>query len=245
MEDLEYIDSYFTGPKPEDEKSKFEKRILEDSEFAEQVAFYISSNSAVKSQLEDERKQRFRELYDQQKVVPLQKRPIKMMVRYLAAACVVAVVLFLSGLLFSNEKTSAPQLADNYIKKEFNELGVTMGGQADSMQKGLALYNEGKWKEALPVFEGLMTSDTTNDVAKKYAGITDLRLGKYDEALAIFTSLAAKPGFSNSAALYEAVTLMKRNSTGDVESAKKILRNIRDNNLEGKATAVEWLKKLE
>jgi hypothetical protein len=58
-----------------------------------------------------------------------------MMVRYLAAACVVAVVLFLSGLLFSNEKTSATQLADNYIKKEFSELGVTMGGQADSMQK--------------------------------------------------------------------------------------------------------------
>jgi hypothetical protein len=55
MEDMEYIDNYFTGPRPEDEKSKFEKRIIEDSEFAEQVAFYISANRAVKSQLGDER----------------------------------------------------------------------------------------------------------------------------------------------------------------------------------------------
>lgn len=245
MEDMEYIDNYFTGPRPEDEKSKFEKRIIEDSEFAEQVAFYISANSAVKSQLGDERKQHFRELFDQQKVVPLQKRPIKMMVRYLAAACVVAIVIFLSGLLFSNGKTSATQLADNYIEKELSNLGVKMGGQADSMQKGLALYNERRFTEALPIFEGLMTSDTANDVAKKNAGITYLRLGKYDEALVIFTTLAANPGFGTSERLYQAVTLMKRNKAGDVEAAKKILQDIRDNNLEGKATAVEWLKKLE
>jgi hypothetical protein len=80
---------------------------------------------------------------------------------------------------------------------------------------------------------------------KKYAGITYLRLEKYDERLQFLQSLAANPGFSNSTLLYKAITLMKRNKDGDLEAAKKILQDIRDNNLEGKATAVEWLKKLE
>ncbi|MEO6720813.1 MAG: hypothetical protein ABIN67_10610 [Ferruginibacter sp.] len=250
MEDMEYIDSYFKGSKDEDEKVRFEDRIREDEDFAAEVAFYISANGAIKSQLDDEKKQRFRQLYneqkDQGKVVPLPKRTIQMRWKYLVAASIAGIIILVSGLLFFNRTASAPELADNYIKQELSTLRVTMGSHEDSMQKGRGLYNDGKLGEALAIFEDLMKNDTAKADAMQYAGIIYLKQEKYEEALRLFTLLSADTiSFSNPAKFYMAITLMKRNGEGDIAAAKKVLQDIRDHNLDGKDKAVEWLNKLE
>ena len=244
---MEYIDGYFSGAKTEEEKLRFEKRILEDEEFAQEVAFYISANGLIKSQLEDEKKQRFRQLYNEQKdehkIVPMQQRTKRMSTRYLAAASVTVAIILLSWLFLSNYKNSAPQLADNYIEQL--QAGVTMAAKVDSAGTALNLYSEKKYTEALPIFEALIKNRTADEKVKEYAGLTYIKLERYEDALRLFSEWETKVAFTNPAKLYKAITLMKRNDKGDVGEAKKLLKEISDKDLDGKATAEEWLKKLD
>ncbi len=245
MENIEYIESYFKGISSEDQKHQFEKKILEDSSFAEEVAFYISVNGIIQQQLQQEKKQRFREMYEQQadqqqKVVSI-KQPVKYIWRYLAAASVIAAVGLLSWFFFS-DKTSTKQLADNYIHQNFQTLSVTMGDQ-DSLQTGIDLYNSDKPTKALAIFETLAKNDPANSNLKKYAGIVSLRLKNYDKAIRYFTMLEADTSLeSNFGKFYKAITLLKRNKIGDKKAAKLLLHQVIDNDLEGKSEAVEWLK---
>src|SRR5258708_17787263 len=98
MENLEIIDSYFRDINDNVRKQQFEKRIMEDAAFAEDVAFYISANETIKQQLQEEKKQRFREIYGQQKVVSI-KHPVRNMWRYMAAASVIVAVILITWFL--------------------------------------------------------------------------------------------------------------------------------------------------
>ncbi|MEO7490049.1 MAG: tetratricopeptide repeat protein, partial [Ferruginibacter sp.] len=125
-------------------------------------------------------------------------------------------------------------------------LPVTMGTQQDSLQTGLNLYKADKLPEALQYFEALLKNNPDNEAAKKYAGIVSLRLNNYDKALSYFKSLELNTAsFSNPAKFYHALTLLKRNNTGDKSAAVLILQDVVSKDLEGKETAAGWLKKLE
>ncbi|MBC7890085.1 MAG: hypothetical protein H7Z13_19590 [Ferruginibacter sp.] len=244
MENMEYIDDYFKGSPTDLQKQQFERRIINDNVFAEEVAFYISANRVVKEQLLMDKKQRFREIYEQHKVVPITKQPVKKIWRYMVAASVIAAVV-LSTWFLLGENTSPQQLADRYIQQNFQTLSVTMGSK-DSLQYILNLVNSGKLSEALTRLETLAQIDPSNKNATKYAGIVSLRLNQYDKALTYFSMLASDTSlYSNHGKFYEAVTLLKRNKTGDVEEAKKKLQEVVENEQEGKEEAIKWLKKLD
>ncbi len=241
MENLEFIENYFKGTNDDVQKILFEKKIIEDPSFAEEVAFYISANGMMQQQVQEEKKQRFREIYNEQKVISI-KRPVRNVWKYMAAASVIIAVLVVAW-LFTGNKNSPPQLAEKYIQQNFKNLSVTMGN-ADSMQTGLKLFNSDKLTEALSIFEMLVKSDPKNSEAKKDAGIVSLRLNNYDKALEYFTMLEADTGlYSNPGKFYKAITLLKRNKDGDKDAAKLLLEQVRDENLEGKKEAEEWLKK--
>src|SRR3954469_19424515 len=91
MKNLEYIDSYFQGLLLPEEKNRFEKKLTEDPEFAEDVAFYLSVEKIATEQLQEDKKTRFRELYRQNSPRTAVIRPMKRTWAYAAAA----VVLFL------------------------------------------------------------------------------------------------------------------------------------------------------
>jgi tetratricopeptide (TPR) repeat protein len=241
MENLEFIENYFTGIKDDVQKQQFEKKILEDAAFAEEVAFYISANETITQQLQEEKKRRFREIYDEQKVISI-KRPVRNMWRYLAAASVIVAVVLITWFVSGN-KNSPQQLADKYIQQNFQALSVTMGN-SDSVQTGLNLFNSNKLAEASSMFETLAKNNPANSDAKKYAGIVSLRLNNYDKAVEYFSMLEADSGlYSNPGKFYKAITLLKRNKDGDKETAKLLLQQVRDQNLEDKSEAEEWLKK--
>ena len=241
MENLEFIENYFKGTNDDAQKKLFEKKVIEDPSFAEEVAFYISANGVMQQQVQEEKKQRFREIYNEQKIISI-KQPLRNIWRYMAAASVIIVVLVVAW-LFTGNKNSPQQLADTYIQQNFKNLSVTMGN-ADSMQTGLKLFNSNKPTEALSIFEMLVKSDPKNSEAKKDAGIVSLRLNNYDKALEYFTMLATDTGlYSNPGKFYKAVTLLERNKDGDKDAAKLLLEQVRDENLEGKNEAEEWLKK--
>ena len=242
MENLEYIENYFKGINNEEQKQQFEKKIMKDASFADEVAFYISTNGLIQQQNKDEKKHRFREIYDKQKVIPFKQRVISMW-KYIAAASIIVAVILITLFMPGNKKSSQ-QLADTYIEQNFKTLSVTMGSQ-DSLQTGLNLFNSNKLTEALSMFEAIVKNTPANSDAKKYAGIVYLRLNNYDKALEYFTMLASDTSlYSNPGKFYEAITFLKRNKDGDKETAKLLLKEVRDENLEGKNEAVEWLEKL-
>lgn len=244
MDSSEYIDDYFKDLLTGEQKLHFEQRITSDTSFAEEVAFYISANSLFKGQLEEEKKSRFRELYEQAKEGKGIVRPVRRWWPYIAAAA--AVLIVLAGLWWIFIRQAGPeQLADEYIRQNLLTQGVSMSSKPDKMQNALNTYNSGNLPEALRQFEQILRKDESNYKAKEYAGLVCLRLKEYDPALQYFQQLATYTGlYANRALLYQSLTLMKRNRPGDAQKAKQLLQQVVDQDLDGKETALQWLKKL-
>lgn len=243
MDNTEYIENFFKGNIDSNQKDQFEKKIMEDESFAEEVAFYISANNVLRERLHEEKKKRFRELYEQGKVISMTPR-VRSFWKYMAAASIVIAIILITWFVSGNRNTPQ-QLADKYVQQNFTTLEVAMSVTQDSLQKGLSLFNNNKLPEALAMFETLAHNDPENDEAKKYAGIVSLRLKNYDKALGYFSMLEKEDLQSNPGKFYKAVALLYRNKRGDKEAAKLLLQQVIDKKLEGKNEAREWLKKLE
>jgi len=241
MDNLDYIENYFTNTPGPELTREFEERIKSDPGFAEEVAFYLTAKEVSKEASGLEKKQRFKETYEKNRVI--RSVPIKKLVYYIATAAVVAGLIFGTYTFF--KPVSPQQLAGRYEKEQLQTLPVTMSGRSDSLQTGLRLYNDGKYSEALTQFENIIRSDTSNFTAKEYAGITALHLKEYDKAMSWFEQMESYKGlYSNRAQILQAVTLMERNLPGDAAKAKQLLQDIVANDLEGKEFAEEWLKKM-
>jgi tetratricopeptide (TPR) repeat protein len=242
----EFIDGYFNKTLSTDEAGRFEQMLSQDESFAQEVAFYISAKQVLKEQLVIEKKERFKELLNESgsSTITTDGAPVRKLWIYRSvAAAAVIILLIASWYLFYSKPLPVQQIADNYIKQDLSNLPVTMGTTMDSLQQGLKLYNEGNLNSSLKIFESIIMRDTSNYSAIKYLGIIYLRLADYKKALAYFQQLANYPLYSNPALFYQALTLMKRNLSGDKPKARLLLQNVVDNNLEGKQTAMQWLNK--
>jgi len=244
---LEYIDAYFSGTLSPEERKQFERRIHEDNQFAEAVAYYLSARQASREELIKDKKEWFRQLASQNATSSGKRvsAPVRKIWTYgLAAAAGVVGILFLSWYLFLQNPVSPDRLADNYIKSDLETLPVTMGAARDSIQEGLRLYNEQHYDSALRQFEQIIQRDSANDQAKMYAGIVSLKRGDYDKALEYFQQLARYSLYANPGLFYQALTLLKRNQPGDKDQARQFLQQVIDRHLEHEETARDWLKRL-
>jgi len=241
QDDIHYIDDYFLGNLSKEEISQFEKRILEDPGFAETVTFYLSAKQTAKDHLSEEKKTRYKEIYNatngHHPAIKKQGR-LRTMVLTAAVAASIAAVVTLSIL----HSSSTDDLANQYIERNLSSISVTMGVE-DEMQKGIRLYNEGKFSEALAQFESIISKDSSAYPAFEYAGLACLRLSDYDKSLYYFKLLEHYPGlFSNRGVFLQAVTLLKRNQKDDKDEVRRLLKRVVTENLEGKETAEKWLK---
>lgn len=241
MENMELIACFFEGTTTEEQKRFFERKILDDSDFANDVAFYISAKEALNQELLEQKKQRFREMYTLE-MAEKKRTPLRAFWHYPAAATVVGIMVFVSWFLMGNQP-SVQQLTGKYVEKNFRELHVKMGVE-DSLQLGLKMFNDQKFSEGLIIFRNLMDAHPGDIEIKKYAGITSLRIGDYNKAIYYFSLLEKQPNlFSNPGKFYKAISLLKRNAGGDKTYAEILLREVVDQNLEGKQEAAEWLKR--
>jgi tetratricopeptide (TPR) repeat protein len=240
MKHLAYIDDYFKGTDTASHNRQFEQRLLDDPSFAEEVAFYLTTQRLLQEEARMEKIERFRKLY-QQGPAPLRvvRSPYRIW-RYVAAAAVIVGILFTINLLTPPSKQ---QMADSYIRQELNDLDVSMSGMVDSVELMRTLYNKGKFADALTVSEAIISHDAGNQKALEYAGVTNLRLQQYDKALAWFKQLAASKAYSNKGHFYQALTLIKRNQAGDLALAKTLLEQVVKEDLEGREIAKQWLEK--
>ena len=250
MENSKYIENYFSGSPGSEEVHLFENRIKSDPDFAEEVAFYLSAHTVAREIAHTEKKQQFREIYQGKqndsnlRAIKTSNTPfVRKLVYYTAAAAVVAGIVF--GIYTINPAVSPSKLAAQYENEHLVNLPVTMSGRSDSLQTGIRLYNEGKPEQALLQFKKIIQTDPSGFTAIKYVGLVYLRLKNYDKALDYFKQMEAhKELYSNPALFYQALTLMERNQSGDASKAKLLLQQIVQNDLEGKETAQEWLKKM-
>lgn len=247
---IDYIDKYFKKELTLEEITEFERKINDDPVFAEEVAFYCSAMQAINDQLAEEKKKQFRKIYDERKPGSNNVKPslIKRLWPYMTAAAVITGLIV--GWYIFLKPSSPQQLADQYIRQHFKaEIGVKMTGKEDSLDEAIRFYNENinnekKLPEILRKFEEIIQGDSTTDLPKKMAGIVSLRLGEYDKAIDHFTQLEKLNLYSNPGKLYHAIALIKRNRNGDKEMVEQLLKQIVEQELEGKETAQEWLKSL-
>src|SRR5688572_17945964 len=92
---LEYIDDFFKGELDAEQLELFEKRVMEDPEFADELAFYLSSVHTLRQGITKERKDHFRTLFSNESKPEL--RTIRLW-PYMSAAA--AIVLILIGVYF-------------------------------------------------------------------------------------------------------------------------------------------------
>jgi len=244
---LEYIDAYFNKMLSQEQAILFEKRVEEDKDFAEDVAFYLSAKQSAQAEVNVEKKARFRQLLLQAGELSNVRREgvvRRMMIYRIAAAAAILICVTVVGYFVFFRTGSPPQMADKYMNENLLTLGVKMGTVLDSIEEGKRLYNDARYDSAIRQFESIVQRDTANFTAKKLLGIVYLRTGNYEKALLYFQQLGNYSLESNPGIFYQALTLMKRNQPGDKQKAKQFLQQVRDQDLEERPTAERWLKRL-
>src|SRR5664279_2504422 len=125
MDDYDYMENYFSGAISPEEMKRFDEKIQNDPAFAEDVAFYCISVQEIKNQVAEEKKKRFKEIYNQLPAINNAGKVIKLPVRkslsFIAAAAVF--ILAIASYLFF-KPVSPVQLADKYIGATFKTLPV-------------------------------------------------------------------------------------------------------------------------
>jgi tetratricopeptide (TPR) repeat protein len=238
---LHYIDSYIKGEFSAEEQKIFEQRIVNDPQFAEEVAFYVTSVNLLREDLSEHKKASFRKIYAANKQTQAPVRNMRPW--YWAAAAVIAVITI--GVFFFNTSHSPNEIADRYIKQHLMTFGVMMGAEKDSMQRAVDLYNTGNVETSLQYFQSILQSHPSEYKAREYAGIVSLRLKEYDKALAYFEGLADDQRlYANPGKFYQALTLLKRNLPGDKARAQSLLRQVVNEGLENDQAAKDLLDQL-
>ena len=121
MENLEFIENYFKGTNDDAAKTIVRKKDYGRCIICRRSSFlHFSQWSNKAATVQEEKKQRFREIYDQQKVISI-KQPVRNIWKYMAAASVIIAVLLVTW-LFTGNKNSPQQLADKYIQQNFTKL---------------------------------------------------------------------------------------------------------------------------
>ena len=230
----EQIEKYLNNELSLQERQVFENQLSTDSALAKSFAFYANAHNASKQLATEKRREQFDDLRAEISSRPVQKIKPMIWLSGLAAS----VILAFGFWWFSQTTTSNTEiLADVYIQEHFENLPVKMDGNVDSLQMGLRFFNEHKLNEAQKIFEEILQRKDNESEAIKYAGITALKLQQYDKAIQYFQMLSKQTNlYSNSGKFYEALTLMKQN-TSDRKEAKKILNEVIINNLEGNEEA--------
>jgi len=242
MTELEYIERYFLGNLSAGEKEIFERRCEGDPEFAREVSLYVTMRAGLKQTLIDEKKEEFSKLYQTRSSKPMAVlRPWSSGVMWSAVAAAASLLIFLSWMLFL-KSDSPKELANGYVKETLGILSATMSEGSDSLQQGIAAYNEKDYNKAERIFRELSKDKKYAMEATKDLGLTFLVRQQYDDALEQFDALTDNDSlYANPGPFYKAVTLMQRSGLGDEEAAKLILQDVVKKQLPGHMVASGWL----
>jgi tetratricopeptide (TPR) repeat protein len=243
----EEADDYLNGRMNPQERSDFESKLAGNGEMSSGLKLYKTIETAMqgyeKNKEEEEALRRslqaLRETYFTTTAQPSRSKLYKI---FLPAAAIL--ILVAAVYLLVSRPPGPHQLAKEYIGKQLASLGQTMNAPKDSLQQGIAAYNNKDYGKALRLFEWVSRNSPDNSDSKKYTGLVYLQTGDYDKALEQFNELAAVKGlYSNPGLFLEAVTLLQRNSEGDLPRGRALLERVVREKSEGSEEAEKWLQR--
>ncbi|MFT4017534.1 MAG: tetratricopeptide repeat protein [Agriterribacter sp.] len=248
---IELIENYLSGNLPPEESIRFEKELSTNAELNTLFNMYrtIENDMANAEKYKDQEQalkhtlQNLNNKYFKAEAPVAQMHKKNNFVRMAMAAAAGLVLILAAYFAFFQSSNNPVQLADKYVKEELTHLSLTMDGVQDSLQMGMAAYNDKDYQKALQIFDGLYKNHPEDNYVLKYKGLAYLLTKNYDKALSSFDELAAKKHlFSNDGLFLKALTLLQRNQDGDKDAAKQILEQVVNEKTEGNAKAEDWLK---
>ncbi|WP_028667079.1 hypothetical protein [Runella zeae] len=236
MTNLELIDNYYNNQLSDEAKIVFEKSLQQDPHFASEVAFYVQAKQAAQKEARQRRLAELTALGQQQTL----RRTRRVYYGWTAAASIVLVLGISWYLWLGVEPTPSLSIATDewateYVSQNLGTLPIAMGDiKQDSLKLGISAYNDSELATAKAIWESLYQKDKNNPELEKLLGIVCLRSGDYDQAISYFHRLGNRTDLvSNWGKFYEAIALLKRKQPLDNIRAQNLLKEIKENKLEG------------
>lgn len=252
---FEQFEFYLSGTMSSEEKALFEAELSADEELQTTLEVYRTIETEMRSKEQNSAKETalresFQTLNSQYfnagpeekttRIIPFYTSKVY---RWAVAVAAVLTIGVVSYIAFFRQNNDSRQLATAYYNENLEQLSQTMDATRDSLQLGIAAYNDKDFPKALSYFEGIYSRDPENSEALKNAGIAYLGARDYEKALRSFEELSAmKNLYANPGNFLKAVTLMLRDRQGDRDTARQLLEHVVKERAEGSREAEEWLK---
>jgi tetratricopeptide (TPR) repeat protein len=255
---LEKFEEYLQNKMKAGDKQEFEAQLASDKDMMEAFSLfkaietdmrYLSASEeetiALKSTLENLNNKYIKsKATGSAKTVTFGPRKRKLFYTGIAAALVLIIVSY--AVFLGSGPADMHETANGYFAANFQQLGQTMSSDQDSMQLGIAAYNQGNYALAQTYFEGLLDQQPANAEALKNLGLSHLSKKEFDHALRYFDQLAKRNDLmSNSGQFLKALTLLIRNDPGDLEDAQTNLKQVVELQSEGHEQAEEWINRMD
>lgn len=252
---FEQFEFYLSGTMSSEEKALFEAELSADEELHTTFEVYRTIETEMRGKEQNSVKEtelrgslqtmnsRYFNAGPEEKTARIIPFYTSKVYRWAVAVAAVLTIGVVSYIAFFRQDHDSRQLATAYYDENLAQLSQTMDATRDSLQLGIAAYNDKDFPKALSYFESIYSRQPDNSEALKNAGITYLATGNYDKALMSFEELSAmKNMYANPGNFLKAVTLMLRNGDGDRDKARQLLEQVVKERAEGSREAEEWLK---
>jgi len=185
-EDIELIEAYLRGTLDGQALAAFQKRRQDDPEFDREIIDY----SRIINQIQTTQEKNFinklkhwdSEIENRQeaKVIPLRT--------ILSIAASVLLIALVGLYLFRNNHPDHEQLFQQYFQPYENVISER-SGENNNQQRGMELYDQKKYDEAIIQLKLALSKDSDNPSLKCYLGIAYLAGGYSQEAKTIFETM--------------------------------------------------------
>lgn len=234
IEDLEKIDAYFKEELSNLEKEVIKNRMQSDNAFKENTNAYKIAMQSIRIQALKTELTTIHNQYQNKK--PTVKRINT--VQYLAVAASFAIFVIIGlSVFFYNSAPSAQELFVQHFEPYPNLVSVR-GESESSFQKGMQLYSNEKYEEAITVFSKL----DDNTVVSFYLGVSYLATNQLELATTTLQkSLQTNQPYKEQTRWYLALSYLKSNN---LLQAREQLRSIQQSEYHYKE-ASNILKEIE
>ncbi len=202
-----YIEGWMTGP----ERAAFESELQTNAALKQDYEDWLEADAILKKNLLPANDAAIKEIvtpltrqyFKQEKKQPAKVVSLKKYMISVAAAAAIIIIYF-----------SVPSSIDNYNVPEMPQ-AVVRGSEALS-NKGALLFNEGKYKEAIPLLQQQATANPGDATAQFFYAVSLVKTKQYKKALPLLEKLATGPSaYKEDAAFFAALSAYKLDKKED------------------------------
>jgi len=248
-EEIRRIDDYLLEYLNEKDREEFESELFENIKFKKETILHSEINDAIIESDVLKLRNNLLEIIEENKQLTKIRRFIpnnfkNKKIRYISVAASAAAVIS-TGLFTLSQQNSTAESIFQQAYLPYEAAGFLRSAPLASPSfKGIELYNERKYDEAISQFELVLNEKSLNPMSNFYTGLCYMEKGNYDKAIVSFKNVIVQKDnlFTELAEWYTALSFLK---TNDKKDAYDILNKIVENKGYNHKSAKELLKKLK